>query len=484
MASNYKTPGVYVEEISTLPSSVAAVPTAIPGIVGYTERAVLTDGTEVSGKLVRITSMLEFEQIFGGAYKQAFQVTISGPSTEDFSISVAPKFGTSPVIFELAPYILYYQMQMFYANGGGTCYVVSVGQYGGDPAPTPPPIDKEELQSGLTELEKIDEITLVNIPEIVKLEQIDRKVLNEDMLIHCAKMENRFALLDVLQEGLTVVEDADAFRDDEVGIDDLKFGGAYYPKLITTFQHFYEDGDVTIITSIEPWDDYGTLALAKNGIPGDPPTLLPNTTLYNLVVTELKKSLVELYPSSSMAGVYARVDNTRGVWKAPANVGLRRVKAPSILITDSEQANLNVDSTSGKSINAIRNFEGRGLLAWGARTLDGNSNEWRYINVRRLFLFVEQSTKNASQFVVFEPNTPLTWNRVKGMISNFLTGLWRDGGLVGATTEEAYFVKVGLGETMTAQEVLEGKMIVEIGLAASRPAEFIVLRFSHFINQD
>jgi phage tail sheath protein FI len=473
MATSYKTPGVYVQEITTLPASIAAVPTAIPGIVGHTEKSALVDGTDVSDKPVRITSMLEFEQIFGGPFKQVFDVNITGTVAAP-SIVVTPEFDNDP---SLAPYILYYQMQMFYANGGGTCYVVSVGKYTNS-------IAAGTLTAGLGQLEKIDEITLVNIPEIVKLDTPDRKTLNDAMLAHCAKMENRFALLDVLQDSTSIETDASGFRDNEVSIDNLKYGGSYYPGLTTTLQHFYEDAGVKITTTITEWSNYTTLELAKTGDTEDPPTFPPNTTLYNLVTAELKKFSVELYPSSSMAGVYARVDNTRGVWKAPANVGLRNVKAPSVLITDSEQENLNIDSASGKSINAIRNFEGRGLLVWGARTLDGNSNEWRYINVRRLFLFVEQSTKNASQFVVFEPNTPLTWSRVKGMISNFLTDLWRDGGLVGATTEEAYFVKVGLGETMTTQDVLEGRMIVEIGLAASRPAEFIVLRFSHFINQE
>jgi uncharacterized protein len=480
MSSSYKTPGVYVQEVSTLPASIAAVPTAIPGIVGYTEKAALADGTDVVGKPVRITSMLEFEQIFGGPFKQEFNVNVSGTIAAP-SIAVTPKFGTDP---ELAPYILYYQMQMFYSNGGGTCYVVSAGDYTLDP-----PLDKADLNAGLSELEKIDEITLVNIPEIVKFTlPADRKELNDAMLAHSAKMENRFALLDVLQGG-TVFADASDFRDDEVGIDNLKFGASYYPGLITTQQHFYLDAGVKITTTVPEWADYDdeTLEVVKNGGTSDPPVpaeFPPNTTLYNLVTAELKKASVELYPSSSMAGVYARVDDTRGVWKAPANVGLRSVKAPSVLITDAEQGDLNIDSASGKSINAIRNFEGRGLLVWGARTLDGNSNEWRYVNVRRLFLFVEQSTKNASQFVVFEPNSAITWNRVKGMISNFLTNLWRDGGLVGATAEEAFFVRVGIGETMTTQDVLEGRMIVDIGLAASRPAEFIVLRFSHFISQE
>ena len=470
MATSYKTPGVYVQEISTLPSSIAAVPTAIPGIVGYTEKAVLVDGTNVTGKPVRITSMLEFEQIFGGPFKQDFNVNVSGTIAAP-SVAVTPNPG-------LSPHILYYQMQMFYSNGGGTCYVVSV-------APYTTSVDKLLLEEGLNELEKIDEITLVNIPETVKIAlPADRKYLNEAMLAHSAKMENRFALMDVLQDGATVETDASDFRDEEVGIDNLKFGASYYPRLITTMQHFYVDADINVTTTVTEWTAYNnkSLAVIKSG--STTPALLPNTTLFNLVTAELQKVSVELYPSSSMAGVYARVDSTRGVWKAPANVGLRSVKAPSVLITDAQQEGLNVDSASGKSINAIRVFEGRGLLAWGARTLDGNSNEWRYINVRRLFLFVEQSTKNASQFVVFEPNSANTWNRLKGMISNFLTNLWRDGGLVGATTEEAFFVRVGLGETMTTQDVLEGRMIVEIGLAASRPAEFIILRFSHFISQD
>ena len=474
--ANYQTPGVYIREESKIPPSVAAVATAIPGFVGYTLKAELADGSSAAGKPVRITSLLEYEAIFGGPYEQAFTATLTdGSNATTISISPVPVSGTTPA---LAPFIMYYQMQLFYANGGGTCYVVSAGSYTDTDA-----IAHSKLKDGLHELEKIDEITLINIPEIVKLAIADRKPLNEAMLDHCAKMENRFALLDVLQETGTPFDNAQDFRNKEVGIDNLKFGAAYYPELVTTLRHFYSDDSVAIqdnrTTGVYPGGS--TLDTVKKG---DGSAIFPDTTLYNQITAELDKYLVKLYPSSSMAGTYARVDATRGVWKAPANVGLRMVSRPSVLLTDSEQASLNVDSTSGKSINAIRVFEGRGLVVWGARTLDGNSNEWRYINVRRLFLFVEQSVKNASQFVVFEPNSQVTWQRVKGMISAFLTSLWRDGGLVGATTEEAFYVKVGIGETMTVQDVLEGRMTIEIGLAASRPAEFVILKFSHFIQQE
>jgi uncharacterized protein len=144
---------------------------------------------------------------------------------------------------------------------------------------------------------------------------------------------------------------------------------------------------------------------------------------------------------------------------------------------------VNVDVSSGKSINAIRVFAGKGTLVWGARTLAGNDNEWRYVSVRRLYIYIEESVKKATEFVVFEPNNANTWLRAKTMIENFLSTLWRDGALAGAKTDDAYYVKVGLGETMTSLDILEGRMNIEIGLAAVRPAEFIILKFSHKLQE-
>jgi len=158
---------------------------------------------------------------------------------------------------------------------------------------------------------------------------------------------------------------------------------------------------------------------------------------------------------------------------------------PQYLVTHQQQEGLNVDAKDGKSINVIRKFEGRGpAIVWGARTLAGNDNEWRYISVRRFFNMVEESTKNATEQFVFEPNDRNTWIRVKSMVENYLTQQWKSGALMGTTTREAFFVKVGLGETMTEQDIWEGRMIVEIGLAVVRPAEFIVLRFMHKMLQE
>jgi phage tail sheath protein FI len=177
-----------------------------------------------------------------------------------------------------------------------------------------------------------------------------------------------------------------------------------------------------------------------------------------------------------MAGVYTMVDNTRGVWKAPANVSLSAVSAPSVNITHEEQEDLNVN-TAGKSINAIRTFIGEGTLVWGARTLDGNSLDWRYINVRRTMIMLEESVRLATKAYVFEPNTANTWVTIKSMISNFLTGVWKRGGLAGSSPDDAFSVHVGLGETMTAEDILEGILRVTVLVALSRPAEFIEITF-------
>ena len=186
-----------------------------------------------------------------------------------------------------------------------------------------------------------------------------------------------------------------------------------------------------------------------------------------------------LPPSPAIAGVYANVDRNRGVWKAPANVSLNSVVKPEALMSDLDQGDFNVDAENGKSINIIRQFVGRGNLVWGARTLAGNNNEWKYVNVRRFFNMVEESCQNATRQFVFEPNDANTWVRVKGMIDNYLTNLWRVGALQGAKPEHAFYVAVGLNQTMTQDDILNGLLIVEIGLAVVRPAEFIILRFSH-----
>ena len=211
--------------------------------------------------------------------------------------------------------------------------------------------------------------------------------------------------------------------------------------------------------------------------------LIPDLPIYNSMLTVLNTKVNTLPPSGAIAGIYAAVDRDRGVWKAPANVSINSVSDVSELIDDTTQDGLNVDANAGKSINAIRAFYGKGILVWGARTLAGNDNEWRYVPVRRLFNFAEESCKKSTSWCVFEPNDANTWARIRSQIDNFLNNLWKQGALAGAKPEHAYFVNCGIGITMTALDILEGRLIVEIGIAAVRPAEFVILKFSHKLQQ-
>ncbi|WP_346985753.1 phage tail sheath C-terminal domain-containing protein [Chryseobacterium sp. POE27] len=274
-------------------------------------------------------------------------------------------------------------------------------------------------------------------------------------------MKDRFVIMDVLDNDIN-------FRD-KVNASGLKYGAAYHPKLKTVLSYAFKEADV--------------LVTGASGITNLADLKSASSELYNLAKKEIESKQVVLAPSSSMAGVYAKVDSTSGVWKSPANVGLNFVAAPTEKISDRQQDALNVDPQFGKSINAIRAFTGKGIMVWGARTLDGNSNEWRYISVRRFFNMVEESVKKATERFVFEPNTANTWIRVQTMIENFLNQQWQDGALAGSKPEEAYYVSVGLNKTMSAQDILEGRMNIEIGMAAVRPAEFIVLRFSHKLQE-
>lgn len=205
--------------------------------------------------------------------------------------------------------------------------------------------------------------------------------------------------------------------------------------------------------------------------------LVATSPTYSDLQGEICEVMNLLPPSSAMAGIYTMVDVNRGVWKSPANVSVTNVIKPAANITHEEQENLNVDAISGKSINAIRTFPGVGTMVWGGRTLDGNSLDWRYINVRRTMIMLEQSIKLALRSYVFEPNDANTWVTVKSMIVNFLTEKWKQGALAGSSPEDAFSVNIGLGSTMTSLDILEGKMLVSVKLAIVRPAEFIVVTF-------
>ncbi|TRZ75727.1 MAG: phage tail sheath family protein [Bacteroidetes bacterium] len=463
--TTYRTPDVYVEEISVFPPSVAEVETAIPAFIGYTSFAIKKMADDLILVPTKIYSLKEFETYFGLQHEDAIAITVGVDSLGAPTLTSI----TEPTLY----YILYYSVKMFFENGGGQCYIISVGTYqsthtidlAGDA--TTVKATMYGLQDGLDKLALVDEPTLIVIPEAVKLTTADYTTLVQAVLLQCNTLGDRFAIFDIFNGDTALDSNALTTNRGYFGNNYLKYGSSYYPFIRTTM-NFYLKPDESNVTVTYP-SSSGTLDTLKNS----------KTAIYNFVKAELKNHFVVLPPSGAVTGAYATTDKNRGVWKAPANLSLGSVIEPVIKLDNAHQDVLNVDSDTGKSINAIRAFAGKGTLVWGARTLAGNDNEWRYVPVRRFFIMVEESVKKSTYWAVFEPNDANTWVKVRGMIENYLTQKWREGALAGATTKDAFFVRCGIGVTMTAQDILEGRMNVEIGMAAVRPAEFIILKFSH-----
>lgn len=476
-----KTPGVYVEEISKLPPSVASVATAIPGFVGYTEKGVKNTPTKVE-------SLIDFEEKFGGASticyvkktvavepeeKEAETVTEAAEGEVVAKIEAAEAGGTAETVLELTglEYKLHESMRLFYANGGGTCYIVSVGGYEDT-------ISNTKIIAGIDALETIDEVTMLVMPDAVSLTTAGLASVQNAAQKQCVELKDRVAILDVIDTG-NVSTDATNFRN---AVNSTSYAAAYYPYLKSVYDreiNFYDICDGLALTD-------SALVGYKQNPNSDSAILYAKqqmaTPQYAKLVKEIQEKACVLPPSGAIAGIYCANDSQRGVWQAPANMNVSGLRDVNTRISDKSQAGLNVD-TSGKSINAIRAFQGKGIVVWGARTLDGLSSEWKYISVRRFYNYVEESVQESTSWAVFQPNDANTWVKVRCQIENFLSNLWRDGALAGSTPQEAFFVRVGLNQTMTAQDILDGYMIVEIGMAAVRPAEFIVLQFSHKLQE-
>jgi uncharacterized protein len=654
MAASYKTPGVYVEEIPKFPPSIAAVETAIPAFVGYTEKAT-RNGESLLDKPIRIESIAEYEEYFGGGPSQ--DVTIAIDSSNNFISAMGD-----------SPFFLYDSLRMFYANGGGKCYILSIGDYDSS-------VSAADLADALDHLELEDEPTIILAPDAVS-DVVGLYDFQKQALTQCNKLMDRVVICD-LRAAATNTDFRNMVNDfrNNIGINHLKYGAAYGPWIRANLPRNLQrrniglerSGSAVQLSSLTTDTDIQSLIadliqvetevdnarLAEGTLSGSPtlsledrlmqliddyngspiadendaeellqpitefavaiilavqarfnaaPPSLGNrfklqdditnyianagmigstetvaihhnrtinladafdllntgtpdlnnaavflgTTQANLLalavpanvvaaytsasvaadaavalgpvlsfvneaiaffrfmqaaqrsyekalnesllasfgayknfVTKAAEALNLLPPSGTIAGVYAATDRDRGVWKAPANVSLNSVIEPAVKISHEQQGEYNVDVNAGKSVNIIRAFTGKGVLVWGARTLAGNDNEWRYVSVRRFFNFVEESVKKATEQFVFDPNDANTWVKVQAMIENFLTTLWRQGALQGIKPEHAFYVAVGLGKTMTPLDILEGRMIIEIGMAAVRPAEFIILKFSH-----
>ncbi|MFA5964713.1 MAG: phage tail sheath C-terminal domain-containing protein [Sphingomonas sp.] len=583
---NRSTPNVYITEIDAFGTSIVGVPTGVPVFIGYTQFA----GDPVTGKslynqAVEISSMTEFTTYFGGAATQAFSIALtpgaptpSGTASGTPAIAPVPSFsayytptasspapsgGASPAPvmkgFTLTPaanssqFNLYWQMRLFFANGGGNCYIVSAGSYWSGEFPvvaTDPTVggwtnnsiglgDTTQpslggLQVGLNAAGYAKGPTMIVIPEACQLDDSDYGTLACAMLLQAQTLQDRVAILDLpgcmtanTIDSLTTCQNT-LWTQIAPQIASASYGAAYGPALnasivskndilytnlqnsdnslinnILTTQAVMLYGPVATatapnakLTSVQqaiaaafPLTGVTTNSASASGDPGTVSTtgttaqlsldnlLLNALPVFAQIEQQIADSMNVAPPSGALAGVWNKSDVQSGVWNAPANIALAGVTSPLYNMSDGEQGGFNVP-TNGQAIDIIRAQPGRGNVVWGARTLDGNSQDYRYIQVRRTLIYVEQTIKTALQSYVFAANDALTWTNVTSSISSFLTGLWQQGGLMGAKSSDAFTVNCGLGSTMTSQDVLNGYMIVAVTLQMIHPAEFIELTFT------
>jgi phage tail sheath protein FI len=276
-------------------------------------------------------------------------------------------------------------------------------------------------KNGLTAFEDIDEISILNVPDIYHedFSKDQRQTIIDDVLTQCEELKDRFAIIDA---------ELSASDPSQISVIDVagrqsKYGAIYHPWIRV----------------------YDPITQALKSIP----------------------------PGGYVAGIYARSDAERGVHKAPANEIVRGARELAFTLTDGEQGILNP-----RGINVIRSFNERGILVWGARTSKIDPL-WKYVNVRRLFIYIEKSINKGTQWVVFEPNDEKLWARVKATITQFLTGVWKDGALMGTKPEEAFFVKCDRS-TMTQDDIDNGRLICIIGIAPVKPAEFVIFRIAQW----
>lgn len=376
------TPNLYIEEQCNRDLNITALETSIPCFIGYTEKALLNDSISAFNSLVEINSLIDFQATFG---------------TEDTNQN----------------YYLFYSIQSYYNNGGGQCYIFSIGDY----ARTSSELD---FSNALTALSNLSEkpYQLIVATDSVKLNDNEFRDFSRKLL-HFCKDYSKFCILDTRKDDVLGI----TFRN-SLPMVNLSYGAAY-----------------------SPW-----------------------------LKIEHKNEIVEIPASGAIAAIYKQVDTQRGVWKSPSNISLSNTLGVTKTFNPIELNQLHIDANEGKSINPIRPFTGKGIVVWGTRTLAGNDNEWRYVTVRRFINMIQTSIEKSLAAVVFEPNDANTWIRIKGAVENFLASLWMQGALMGGKTEHAYFVKIGLNETMTKHDVENGHLKLEIGLACIRPAEFIIIK--------
>jgi phage tail sheath protein FI len=325
----------------------------------------------------------------------------------------------------------------FFQNGGSRCFIVKVASGQSEDETNSNIIGTDSgnpgTRTGLQSFIEIDAVNIICAPGITD------NAVQKALIIHCENMQDRFCILDAPEDA-----NMTAIQAHKNGIVSTKgYAALYYPWIEVAVEI---GTDKTITVGGEE-------------------------------ITETKITFERKFvpPSGYMAGIFARSDTQRGVHKAPANEMVKGALSLQTNIGKGEQ-----DILNPLGINCIRSFQGRGILVWGAKTT-ASDPLWKYINIRRLFLYLEESIDESTQWIVFEPNSEILWDRVVQTIDNFLKGVWKSGALMGTTPEEAFFVKCDR-TTMTQDDIDNGRLIAVIGVAPVKPAEFVIFKIAQWTN--
>lgn len=456
MATESTLPGVYIEEDATPSISVSQGATAVPLFIASFQP---TDPAS-AGKIIRVSSWLDFSKKFVAVTANTAKVTVEStapappPAKEDSktrkranntrSITGPDNFTYNIADTQVVIPGELLALQLYFQNGGGACYICALAD-----------------AANATQLEDLigeaQDITLLVCPSP---DADYREAVYTALLSSLDKNKGYFLLADAVYTG-GKVQAPD-------GIGASPHIAVYYPSLVVSEKPTIAEKDI----AVEGYEDAAgsvvtNLAELRSIFPD-----LAEAIWAKVASADALKSYVSVSPSAPVAGIYCKTDLERGVWKAPANAVINGVVDVSTRVTDDEQGTLN-----DAGINAIRYFSDRGILVWGARTLQ-NDDSWGSIPVRRLFDAAERDIKKALRPMIFEPNAQPTWKRVQAAVESYLNRLWRDGALAGDRPEEAYFVLIGKDITMTDDDIAQGHMIVQIGMAPVYPAEFIILQFT------
>lgn len=445
--AKYSAPGIYVEEIPHSPEIETSTDGAV--FLGYTEKHENLQGENLCDLPTLIHSLREFELLFGFAQNEE-NLTIFDDSTATLE-KISVGFEGSKSLHNL-----YYSLQAFFSQGASSCTIVSVGKY----KRLGEPLMAEDFEKGLAFLQKTNNNFLIAVPESQNLAESDFYAVQQSILEYCAR-NKCFAILDLPPASKDNYREMVSSYREKLESPHLSYGSAFFPNLITLFPYACDKS----VLKIKKLGEEFSLASFKTN----------NPLRYKKYAEVLTQFFAEVPPSAAVAAAFLKNDNDKGISKAPANIALQNVRQLAVPLSNSEQDFLTIDADSGKSINAIRNFTGRGNLIWGSRTLDGNSNEWRYIPTRRFANLLENDLINALKPFGLEENSQTIWTEIKNKTQNYLLNFWQYGALQGMKPAQGFFVRCGLGETMTAQDILEGNLLLEVGFAPARPAEFIVL---------